>query len=106
MSHPGTPSQRLSVLNLSQSINDSAFVTSETGTLFITDSANNQVDVVKDGFSPGTTLVAVTPRDANNPVDRPNYLGSLNLWTGEITPMINSVQPGGLLFVPGGKDRF
>jgi hypothetical protein len=50
----------------------------------------------------GEALVAVTPGDANIPSTAPGYLGTLNMFTGAIEPLITSLQPGGLLFVPHG----
>ncbi len=95
-------SQRRMVLNLSQSINDTAWATSATGTLFVTDHTNNEVVAITGTFRPGTAFVAATPSSANNPSSIPNYLGTLNLWTGNVTRVANmALQPQGLLFVPG-----
>jgi hypothetical protein len=108
---PGQPDQSLSVLNLSQSVNDSAWATSDEGTLYISDSANNMVDTLQGHFDPGTVFVAVTPCSANSaPATCPasgfpaNYLGTLDLNTGVVSPVnlgSQSVQPGGLLFKRG-----
>ncbi len=106
VSNPGKASQSLSVLNLSQSINDTAFVTSSQGRLLISDTKANKVYLLAGVFPKNTALVAVTPMDANVPVNQPNYLGSLNIWTGRISTVLTSVQPNGLLFVPGhSEDR-
>lgn len=95
-----TARPQLSVLNLSQSVDDTAFPTDTSGTLYVTDGADNEVFAVQGGFTPGTALVAVTPGDANNPVNAPNYLGRLDLSTGTVTPYITTVQAKGLLFTP------
>jgi hypothetical protein len=90
---------KLSLLRLSQSIDDTAWVTDRDGTLYVSDSPDNKVFAVRGDFRPGTALVAVTPGNANTPVNAPNYLGRLDLWTGQITPVLMSVQAKGLLFV-------
>ena len=92
----------LSVLNLSQSVDDTAFPTTEDGTLYVTDSADNKVFAVRGGFTPGSALVAVTPGNANTaPTPAPaNYLGALDLRTGTIQPLITTIQAKGLHFVP------
>jgi hypothetical protein len=108
---PGHAGQSLSVLNLSQSINDSAWATSGDGNLYITDSSNNVVDALRGHFDPGTVFVAVTPCSANSaPATCPapgfpaNYLGTLDLSTGVVSPVDlggQSVEPQGLLFQQG-----
>jgi hypothetical protein len=60
-------------------------------------------------------LVAATPCGSNSapstcpalPAFPPNYLGTLNPWTGQVQPLVVKGQPftpqGGLLFVPRGR---
>ena len=101
----------LSVLRLSQSIDDSAWATGRHGRLYATDSSNDAVDVVTGRFRSGTMLVAVTPCNANSapstcpaPGFPANFLGSENLRTGQISPVQVSgpnLQPKGLIFVNG-----
>jgi hypothetical protein len=91
---------QLSLLRLSQSVDDTAWVTNEDGTLFVTDGKDNEVFTVRGDWEPGTALVAVTPGNANVPLTTPNYLGQLNLWTGNVTPVLTTIQAKGLLFVP------
>jgi hypothetical protein len=88
---------RLMVLQLTQSVDDTAWVTDSRGTLLITDGADNEVFAVTGSFVPGSAYVAVTPGDANTPVNRPNYLGQLDLRTGQITRVLTTVQAKGLL---------
>ena len=100
----------LSVLNLTQSVDDTAWP-NEDGTLFATDSTNNTVDAVTGGF-PDRPVVAVTPCGSNMapttcpapPTFPANYLGTVNPWTGEVDPLTTTgvaiVPQGGLLFVP------
>jgi hypothetical protein len=112
--NPGQPDQSLSVLNLSQSIDDSAWATSGEGTLYITDNTDNIVDALRGHFDPGTVFVATTPCSANGapstcpaPGFPANYLGVLDLNTGVVSPVDlggQSVQPQGLLFEHGHGD--
>lgn len=108
---PGRPDQSLSVLDLSQSINDSAWITSGEGTLYITDNADNLVEALRGHFHPGTVFVAATPCSANSapstcpaPGFPANYLGTLDLDTGVVSPLNLgrvSLQPEGILFDHG-----
>ncbi len=104
-SHLGAPSQQLQVLNLSQSVDDTAFATSRAGTLLATDSAANSVVAVTGTLAPGTAYTAVTPGNANTPpTPTPaNYLGSIDLQTGAVHPVTTTgqpFQPHGLLYLP------
>ncbi len=105
----------LSVLKLSQSIDDLRWPTAATGTLYITDSSADIVDVLNRHFTPSSPVVAVSPCDAGNaPADcprpgfPPNYLGTINLQTGTVSPFELGgleVQPGGLAFGAGATAR-
>jgi hypothetical protein len=111
-SHDGSD-PNLSVLNLSQAVDDTAWPNAD-GTLYATDSTNNVVDTVTGSF-PANPVVAVTPCGSNNapsPCPAPpqfpaNYLGTLNPWTGQVNPLTTTgaaiVPQGGLLFVPEGE---
>lgn len=111
----GNPSKSLSVLSLSQSVDDTAWAVGP-GVLYGTDSTNDAVDVLGGTFG-ANPIVAVTPCGANtapstcpSPPDFPaNYLGSLNPWTGAITPVPVSgaafVPQGGLVFMPSPHER-
>jgi hypothetical protein len=107
---PGTSHQTLSVLSLSQSVDDTAWPTSTTGSLYSTDSTNNAIDLVSGTFTVGEPIVAVTPCGANGaPATCPatgypaDYLATMNANTGEITPVTMTgagyVPQGGLAFV-------
>ncbi|MCU1493031.1 MAG: putative cell wall binding protein [Acidimicrobiaceae bacterium] len=110
VSHAGEANQTLAVLSLSASVNDTAWATSHSGTLYITDNANNLVDALSGRFQPGTAFVATTPCNDNNaPSTCPatgypaNYLGTLDLGSGTVTPVDlggELVRPAGLDFVP------
>ncbi len=103
---------RLSVLRLSQSVDDTAWARGPAGQLYGADTSGDTVDVVTGRFRPGSLFVAVTPCDANDapstcpgPGFPANYLGRLNPWTGTITsvPLAGpSFEPQGLVFVGRG----
>lgn len=102
---------RLDVLQLSTSVNDTAFVTSRGGALYVTDPTANAVDRVTGPFEVGDALVAATPCSHNNaPATCPapgfpaNYLGRLNLGNGHITSVSTALNPQGMLFVPHSGD--
>ena len=88
---PGTKHQHLWVLNLSQSVDDTAWSTSWHGS-----------------FWPGTAFVSVTPCGANSaPATCPgpgfpnNYLGHLDMFNGQIVKVSlrgASLHPQGLIF--------
>ena len=104
--------QRLSVLSLPTSVDDTAWATRHFGVLYTTDSTADTLDVVYGNLSAGTAYTAVTPCNANSaPATCPapgfpaNYLGTVNLWTGALTKARTcgaAVQPKGLIFVPFG----
>jgi hypothetical protein len=109
VSDAGGPHQHLSVLSLSQSVDDTAWATSWWGVLYATDSTNNTVDAVTGWFGPDRILVAATPCGANAapatcPASPANFLGSLDPWTGHVQRLDVDGQPftpqGGLVFVP------
>ena len=105
----GTWYQHLSVLALSQSVDDTAWATAWHGAFYTTDNGGDTVNVIAGTFWPGTVFTAVTPCDAGNaPATCPapgfpaNYLGQLNMYTGQITPVKlrgASLHPQGLIFV-------
>jgi hypothetical protein len=106
----GTRYQHLSVLDLSQSVDDTAWATARHGAFYTTDNSDGDVYAVIGTFQPGTVFVAVTPCDANNapatcpaPGFPPHYLGQLNMFTGQITPVSlrgPRLENQGMVFVP------
>ena len=89
----GTPFQHLSVLNLSQSVDDTAWPIGPGG-LFATDAGADSVDVVTGSFG-DQPVVAVTPCGSNSapstcpaPGFPADYLGTLDPWTGQIAPLV------------------
>jgi hypothetical protein len=106
----GAPRQSLSVLSLSQSVDDTAWAVSGHGRLYATDNGGDTVDVVTGPFRPGTAFAAVTPCDSSSapatcpapPAYPANYLGTLNMSTGQISAVATSgaaLQPQGMIFV-------
>ena len=115
----GTTHQQLSLLNLSQSVDDTAWTTDSDGVLFSTDSTNDAVDAVTGHFDRERPMVVATPCGANSapgvcpaPNYPANYLATLDLDTGTVTPVAVSGAPyvpqGGLAWVSqhdhGGRD--
>jgi hypothetical protein len=99
----------LQVLKISNSVDDSAWATSATGTLYATDSDANAVDAVTGPFVPGTAYTAVTPCNANSaPSTCPgpgypnNYFGTIDLTTGAVAKVavFGVLDPKGMVFVP------
>jgi hypothetical protein len=107
---PGAKRQHLWVLDLSQSVDDTAWSTSWNGAFYAASTGDDTVDEIQGSFWPGTAFVAVTPCDANNaPATCPargfpaNYLGHLNMYNGHIerVPVRGAaLHPQGLIFVP------
>jgi hypothetical protein len=107
----GSPA--LEVLNLSQSVDDTAWPTSSRGTLYSTDSTNDAVDAITGPFRTNQPLAVATPCGANSapatcpapPAFPANFLASLNPWTGAVSALAvqgaTYTPQGGLLFVPG-----
>jgi hypothetical protein len=103
---------RLSVLRLSQSVDDTAWARSSHGVLYGADTSGDTIDTVTGKFPAHSIYVAVTPCDANGspatcpgPGFPPNYLGSLNPWTGRITKVQHSgpaFEPQGMIFIGPG----
>lgn len=107
--------QILSVLSLSQSIDDTAWP-SDSGRLYATDSTNDAIDTITGPFTPNQPVVAATPCGADSaPMTCPgpgysaNYLASLDPSTGVVSPITTVgaafTPEGGLLYLPWGNDR-
>lgn len=110
--HPGAPQQSLTVLDLSQSVDDTAWPTGGWGgRLYATDSTYDAVDVVTGPFPENLPVVTATPCGADSapatcpaPPQYPaNYLATLNEWTGQVQALNVDGAPfvpqGGLLFL-------
>ena len=107
----GGSHQRLAVLSLSQAVDDTAWPTDHSEVLYSTDSTNDAVDVVTGPFRTDQPVVVATPCGSNlaPPVcTAPNYLATLNPWTGQITAVTTQGAPyvpqGGLILAPRDSD--
>ena len=97
--------QNLQVLKISQSVDDSAWATSASGTLYTTDSSADTVDAITGPFTPGTAYTAVTPCNANSAPSTCttlNTFGMIDLTTGAVSKVTITgvVTPKGMVFVP------
>ena len=101
----------LQVLKISKPVDDSAWATSASGTLYTTDSNADTVDAITGSFKPGTVYTSIAPCNAANapalPCPNPpkwplNSLGTVNLTTGTVGNVaVNGVlAPKGMVFVP------
>lgn len=84
----------VSVLAVTQPLDDTVFATSSRETLWLTDSTHNTVDAVTGPFRAGEAFSTVTPDQGAT------YLAALDLSTGSLTPVagLAAVTPKGLLF--------
>ncbi|WP_369392689.1 hypothetical protein AB5J72_37750 [Streptomyces sp. CG1] len=82
------------VLNLNTQVDDSAFATRTTGTLYVVDGKANQILAVTGPFKKGQSFVSV-PNDSDT---LKGVLGSLNLKTGQVSTFAQLKNPKGLLF--------
>ena len=108
--NPGASNQSLSVLKLSASVDDAAWVADPSGAIYTTDNVGDAIHKITGPFVKGSEIVAVTPCNDNNapsacpgPGYPQNYLGQLNPQTGAITPITvhgAATAPKGMLFVP------
>jgi hypothetical protein len=100
------------VLKLTHSVDDTAWARSASGKLYGDNTSQDEVEVVTGPFQPGSIWAAVTPCDENSapatcPASGypPNYLGTLNPWTGVLTrvPLAGpSFRPQGMVFISPG----
>jgi hypothetical protein len=108
----GATGQNLQVLKIPTPVDDSAWATSASGSLYVTDSSADTVDVITGPFKVGTAYTAITPCNANSapavcpassaPQFPPNYFGMINLTTGALSKVTISgaLTPKGMVFVP------
>jgi len=101
VSHPSGPDQRVLRLPLTYltpggpmavETDDTAFVTSSEGFLLFADKGLNEVFTLgKNGFAPGSAYTAA---------DGGPFVGTLDLTTGVVTPIVTGLSgPGGMVFV-------
>jgi hypothetical protein len=106
----GASGQNLRVLKISNPVDDTAWATSASGSLYATDASADTVDAITGSFTPGTAYTAVAPCNANSaptvcptPPGYPaNSLGTINLKTGTVGKVALSgpITPKGLIFIP------
>jgi hypothetical protein len=105
----GASGQNLQVLKISNSVDDIAWATSATGTLYTSDATSNTIDAITGTFTPGTAYTAVTPCNANSapstcpaPGYPANSLGTIDLTSGKVAAVAIAglVMPKGMIFVP------
>jgi hypothetical protein len=105
VSNPGTSNQRVLRLPLSYltpggpmsvETDDTAFVTSTEGFIIFADKGLNKVYMLqKNAFAPGTAYTAA---------DGGPFVGTLDLTTGVVTPIVTGISnPGGMMFVDTSK---
>lgn len=102
---PGGRHQSLSVLTLSQAIDDTAWPTGAEGTLYSTDSTNDSIDTVTGPFGENQPIVIATPCGSNSapstcpaPNFPANYLATLDPATGQVS----AVTTYGAAYTPQG----
>jgi hypothetical protein len=107
VSAPGSPNQRVLHLplsfqtssgqNMSVEVDDTNFATSTEGFILFADKGLNTVfKLTANAFAPGTAYTAA---------DGGPFVGTLNLSTGLITPIVTGLSnPGGLVFVDTSKN--
>ena len=90
---------KLSVLNVSQIMDDTAFATDKATTLWVADAGTNTVDRITGPFRDGQAISSIAPDTGKT------YIGTTNLTTGVVTPIpgLSTVQPKGLLITNSGK---
>ncbi len=106
----GTHHQALSVLKLTQSVDDSTWPSGASGAIYTTDGSADTIVKITGPFKRGSEVTAVTPCNANSaPATCPApgysapYLGVINMSSGKINSLSVhgvAVQPKGMLFIP------
>ena len=108
----GATGQNLQVLKITKPVDDTAVATSASGSLYITDSSADTVDVMTGPFTPGTAYTAVTPCNATNapavcpatsaPQFPANSFGMIDMSTGAVSNVTftGTLTPKGMVFVP------
>jgi hypothetical protein len=97
---PGTPAQSVTVLSLSDQVDDSLWTSGPgKGALLVVDSPQNVIYKVtnEDAFHPGT-IFTEAPSDS---LPTPSIVGTIDPRSGQITPIITGLgSPTGLAFLP------
>ena len=95
--HAASAEQTLTQLPIPTQIDDITWATSATGKLYLTDNKDNRLYTISTAsFVPGTVFI-----DTASDSSTPGFVGTLNLTTGQITPVVVGFSnPHGLRFVP------
>jgi hypothetical protein len=102
----GTP--RLEILSTTDNVpgnvpplDGMAVATADSGTLYVVDAAVNEIEAFDTTGWPAGTVFVGEANDNGNPL-----IGTLDLKTGVVTPLVNTFNnPKGLLFVANGDDQ-
>ena len=94
------PHRTVSVLQLSDSGDDTAWACDSSGAIYTTDNSNDTICEITGPFRRGAVFVTDTPCDANGapntcpgPGFPANYIGRLNPMTGAITKNLTGPAP-------------
>jgi hypothetical protein len=110
VSGAGTSRQKLLVLKISDSVDDTAWASGRSGAIYTTDNGKDTINKITGPFTRGSEYVADTPCDAADapstcpaPGFPANFLGRLNPHTGVITHLRvtgPTAAAQGMLFLP------
>lgn len=97
ISNPGSANQSQTRLTLgTQGVDDTKWITSPQGTLYIADTGANKVYAITGTFTPGTVF-----GDFPDGSGVTGFVGTLDLTSGTIRPFaIGLISPAGMMFVP------
>lgn len=97
VNRPGSANQSASVLNLNQQVDDINFAQKPSDTLLYTDTVTNDVYEVTGPFADGAAYTG--GNGADGIANGLGNISELNLGTGDFTPVISNISPGGLAFL-------
>lgn len=101
ISNPNTSGQSVSVLNLTNQIDDTMFAGSGQRALLFAAKGDNTVYELLGNFAPGTAWSAAASNTAPGVDD---FIGELNLTDGSLSPVVTGLNnPGGEAFLPVGE---
>ncbi|HEV7995473.1 MAG TPA: hypothetical protein VGP52_04355 [Stellaceae bacterium] len=98
VSNPAQPSQSVSVLDLTNQIDDTVFAGGGQRTLLFAAKGDDAVYQLTGVFGPGTAYSAAA---SNSAVPNTDFIGALDLAGGELSPIVSGLSgPGGEAFLP------
>jgi hypothetical protein len=96
LSNPGTAQQSVSRVPTGTQLDDTLWTAGGPGRLFVADSTNNAIYMLRANFTAGTVYTAV-PGDSGVG----GFVGTVDISTGNVTPIATGFgSPTGLAFVP------